>query len=136
VTPFHGGPVSPTTHHWSLSQGQLTPQSEVTFKAYVDAGTPEAPSNIVRATLLNTNGTILRTWSAEQLSKLPKQAFRNDYDYQKIHVGPFGLVGPIGSMATVTLPADPSASLLEKGHYALQLTSVNGRSWTLPLTLP
>lgn len=136
VTPFHGGPVSPTVHHWSLSQGQLTPQGDVTFKAYVDAGTPEAPSNVVRATLSSNDGTALRTWNAEDLARLPKQAFRNDYDYQKIHTGPFGLVGPIGSMATVTLPADTHRAPLTGGSYTLQLTSVNGRSWTLPLTLP
>ncbi|RDS84254.1 TQO small subunit DoxD [Dyella psychrodurans] len=136
VTPFHGGPVSPTAHHWSLSEGQLTQQGAVTFKAYVDAGTPEAPSDVVRATLSGNNGVVEKTWTAEQLAKLPKQAFHNDYDYQKIHTGPFGLVGPIGSMATVTLPADADAATLAPGRYTLQLTSVNGRSWTLPLTLP
>jgi len=136
VTPFHSGPVSPTAHHWSLSQGELTQQGAVTFKAYVDAGTPEASSNVVLASLLSGNGVVQRTWNAEQLAKLPKQAFQNDYDYQKIHAGPFGLVGPIGSMATVTLPADANGSVLESGSYILKLTSVNGRSWTLPLTLP
>lgn len=136
VTPFHGGPVSPTAHHWTLSEGQLTPQGSVTFKAYVDAGTPEAPSNVVRATLLNSDGVVERTWTAEQLSKLPKQAFRNDYDYQKIHAGSYGLVGPIGSMATVTLPGDAAGTELPVGSHVLKLTSVNGRSWTLALTLP
>ncbi|GLQ99312.1 TQO small subunit DoxD [Dyella mobilis] len=136
VTPFHGGPVSPTAHHWLLSQGQLTQQGMVTFKAYVDAGTPEAPSDVVRATLANDHGEIERAWTAEALASLPKQAFRNDYDYQKIHAGPFGLVGPVGSMATVTLPAGSNGMTLVAGHYTLQLTSVNGRSWTLPLSLP
>jgi thiosulfate dehydrogenase [quinone] large subunit len=136
VTPFHSGPVSPTAHHWSLSQGQVTSQGAVTFKAYVDAGTSEAPSDVVRATLSNSDGTLEETWTAEQLAKLPKQAFRNVYDYQKIHTGPFGLVGPIGSMASVTLPAVLNGTTLATGRYTLQLTSVNGRSWTLPLTLP
>jgi len=136
VTPFHGGPVSPTAHHWSLSQGQLTPQGAVTFKAYVDAGTPEAPSDVVRATLSDGSGVVERTWTAGQLAKLPPQAFHNDYDYQKIHAGPFGLVGPIGSMAMVTLPAGASEATLSAGRYTLQLTSVNGRFWKLPLELP
>ncbi|EQD62451.1 terminal quinol oxidase, subunit DoxD, partial [mine drainage metagenome] len=25
VTPFHGGPTSPSKHHWTLSQGSLRP---------------------------------------------------------------------------------------------------------------
>lgn len=136
VTPFHGGPVSPTAHHWALSGGTLTSEGAVTFTAYVDAGTPEAPSDVVRATLLNDAGTVARTWDAESLAKLPKGAFHNDYDYQKIHAGPFGLVGPIGSRATVTLPADAGGPALATGRYTLRLTSVNGRSWTLPMTLP
>lgn len=98
--------------------------------------TPEAPSNIIRATLSNSSGEVKRTWTAEQLSRLPKSAFRNDYDYQKIHPGSYGLVGPIGSMATVTLPADAADATLPAGSYAMKLTSVNGRSWTLALTLP
>lgn len=136
VTPFHGGPVSPTAHHWTLSEGRLTSEGAVTFTAYVDAGTPEAPSDVVRVMLLNDHGGVARIWDAASLAKLPQDAFHNDYAYQKIHAGPFGLVGPIGSMATVTLPADPNGLQLATGGYTLRLTSVNGRSWTLPLTLP
>lgn len=136
VSPFHGGPVSPTAHHWALSEGQLTADGHVRFKAYVDAGTPEAPSDIVRAALTDANGKLIQSWNAAQLSALPKAAFRNDYAYQKIHTGPFGLIGPIGSKATLTLPATQPSLSLASGHYLLQLTSVNGRAWTLPLNLP
>ncbi|MGH8279899.1 MAG: TQO small subunit DoxD [Gammaproteobacteria bacterium] len=135
-TPFHSGPVSPSKHHWSLSQGVLTAQGSVTFKAYVNAGTPAEPSNVVRVTLSTGDGAIIRTWTGEQLAKMAKQAFRNTYDYQKIHAGPFGMVGPVGAMATITLPANTTGAAMKAGRYMLQLTSVNGHSWSLPLALP
>lgn len=136
VTPFHSGPVSPTTHHWSLDRGHLMADGGVGFHAYVDAGTPEAPSNVVQAELRNAQGQSVEHWDAQTLAALPRQAFVNDYDYQKIHTGPFGLVGPIGSKATVTLPPAAPALRLPAGDYVLQLTSVSGHSWKLPLHVP
>src|ERR1700758_4376642 len=54
VTPFHGGPVSPTKHHLTLSQAELLPGGGVRFHVYLDAGTPEAPAHVVAAALLNS----------------------------------------------------------------------------------
>jgi uncharacterized membrane protein YphA (DoxX/SURF4 family) len=134
-TAFHGGPVSPTTHHWALRDGQMTPAGQVSFTAYVDAGTPEAPSNVVRATLSDSTGKLVQTWDTQLLTQLPKQALHNDYDYLKIHTGPFGIVGPTSARATISLPPVQTALQLAAGGYTLQLISVNGRSWKLPLTL-
>src|SRR3979490_621857 len=53
ITPFHGGPVSPTKHHLTLSQAELLPDGSVRFPWYLDAGTPEAPVHVVAAELLN-----------------------------------------------------------------------------------
>jgi thiosulfate dehydrogenase (quinone) len=55
VTPFHGGPVSPTKHHLTLSNARLTPDGSVRFHVDLDAGTPEAPVHVVAADLLDAN---------------------------------------------------------------------------------
>ncbi len=134
VTPFHGGPVSPAKHHWSLSQGQLDADGTVRFHAYVDAGTPAEPSNVLRASLVSAGGQIVEEWDGMLLARTPKAAFKNDFAYQKIHAGKFGLVGPVGSRAMVEFaPTQPNLNL-SPGQYTLQLVSVNGHVWTLPLT--
>src|ERR1700756_181310 len=78
VTPFHGGPVSPTKHHLTLSQAELLPGGGVRFHVYLDAGTPEAPAHVVAAALLNNEKHPVADWNAAQLSELPKTDFPND----------------------------------------------------------
>ena len=134
VTPFHGGPTSPSKHHWTLSQGELKADGAVHFHAYVDAGTPAEPSNVLRASLISDGGQIVEEWDGMLLAHTPKQAFKNDFAYQKIHAGKFGLVGPVGAQAMVELaPTQPDLNLAP-GHYTLHLVSVNGHLWSLPLT--
>ena len=135
LTPFHEGPVSPSTHHWSLSQGILYDNGDVSFRAYVDAGTPAEPSNMVEANLSDANGTVVERWTAAILSKLPKTAIHNDFDYQRFHTGRFGIVGPVGAVATIRLPGVLNGVPLSSGHYALNLVSVNNHVWSLPLAL-
>ncbi len=135
VTPFHGGPVSPSTHHWGLSQGTISANGKVTFHAYVNAGTPAEPSNMVEASLLNNTGKVVESWDSAALAKLPKSAIHNDFKYQKFHTGRFGIVGPVGAMATIELPASPGVMSLPTGKYVLNLVSINGHTWSLPLTL-
>src|SRR5260370_39564353 len=40
VTPFHGGPVSPTQHHFALSNGAVLPERVVRFPIYPPLTTP------------------------------------------------------------------------------------------------
>ncbi len=134
VTPFHGGPVSPSKHHWTLSQGQLSASGTVRFHAYVDAGTPAEPSNVLRASLVSAGGQIVEEWDGMLLARTPKQAFKNDFAYQKIHTGKFGLTGAVGSQAMIELRPVRSDLNLASGSYTLQLVSVNGHVWSLPLT--
>ena len=134
VTPFHGGPVSPSRHHWSLSQGRLAPDGSVRFHAYVDAGTPAEVSNVLRASLVSDGGQIVEEWDGMLLARTPRTAFRNDFAYQQIHAGRFGLVGPVGAQAMVELAPARPALQLPAGRYTLHLVSVNGHLWSLPLT--
>jgi len=131
VTPFHGGPVSPTKHHLSLSQVVVEPDGRVRFHVYLDAGTPEAPAHVVQASLLDAGKAPIARWDTATLSKMPKSDFANDYAYNKFAPGPFGLRAPMGAAATITLPSPVGA---EQGAAYLQLTDVDGRKFLAPVT--
>jgi thiosulfate dehydrogenase [quinone] large subunit len=131
VTPFHGGPVSPTKHHLTLSQAELLPDGGVRFHVYLDAGTPEAPAHVVAAELLNGEKQPVADWNAAQLSKLPKTDFANDYAYNKFEPGPFGIRAQMGAAATVTLPVPASGTIA--GAKYIQLTDVDGRIFSAAL---
>jgi thiosulfate dehydrogenase (quinone) len=133
VTPFHSGPVSPTRHHFALSNGVVLPDGGVRFHIYLDGGTPEAPAHVMQAELIGGDGQALETWNTETLTRLPADAIHNDFAYNKFAAGPYGIVAAMGAMATITLPPEPNARPLAGGDTALRLTDVNGRSFSLKL---
>ncbi|EED9465014.1 quinol oxidase, partial [Salmonella enterica subsp. enterica] len=104
VTPYHHGPVSPTTHHITLTDGKLLPDGRVSVHAYLDAGTPEAPEHIMEAWLKTRSGETLMYWNTTILSALPQDSFRNDYDYNQFATGNYGVQAIVGSAATIILP--------------------------------
>jgi thiosulfate dehydrogenase [quinone] large subunit len=130
ISPFHSGPVSPTKHHLALSQAALLPNGEMRFHVYLDGGTPEAPVHVVAADLLDSADHVVARWDAANLSKLSKASFANDYAYNKFAPGPFGIRGPMGAAATITLPATAGNTADAK---RLQLTDVDGQSFTVAL---
>ncbi len=131
VTPFHGGPVSPTKHHLTLNGAGLLPDGSVRFHVYLDAGTPEAPVHVVAADLLDANNQPLAHYDAAALSALAKAAFANDYAYNKFAPGPFGIRAPMGAAAMVTLP--PPASGATPQAKFIRLTDVDGRAFSATL---
>jgi len=131
LTPFHGGPVSPTKHHLTLSQAELLPDGSVRFHVYLDAGTPEAPAHVVAADLLNGEKHPVADWDAAVLSKLPKTDFANDYAYNKFEPGPYGILAKMGAAATVILPVPASGT--SAGARYIQLTDVDGRTFSATL---
>jgi uncharacterized membrane protein YphA (DoxX/SURF4 family) len=131
VTPFHGGPVSPTKHHLTLSDARLLPDGSVRFHVYLDAGTPEAPVHVVAADLLDANNQPVTQYGTAALSALPKTAFANDYAYNKFLPGPFGIRAPMGAAATVTLPAPASGATAEAR--SVRLTDVDGQTFSAKL---
>ena len=135
LTPFHGGPVSPATHHISLSAGRLRPDGGVTFTAYLDAGTPAVPANVVRADLLGPGGAAIEHWDGAALAGLPASAFANVYVYNRFGPGYAGITAKMGARASITLPPAQSDVHLVPGRYTLVLHSVNGHAFTLALTL-
>jgi thiosulfate dehydrogenase (quinone) len=130
ISPFHGGPVSPTKHHLALSEATLLPNGDVRFHVYLDGGTPEAPVHVVAADLLDSGNHVVARWDAANLSKLPEASFENDYAYNKFGPGPFGIRAPMGAAATVTLPAAAGNIADAK---LLQLTDVDGQTFTVAL---
>jgi thiosulfate dehydrogenase [quinone] large subunit len=131
VTPFHGGPVSPTKHHLTVSDARLLADGAVRFHVYLDAGTPEAPVHVVAADLLDASNQPVAHYDAAALSALPKTAFANDYAYNKFAPGPFGIRASMGAAATATLPAPASGAALQAR--SLRLTDVDGRTFSATL---
>ena len=132
ITPFHGGPVSPAKHHLDLTDGVLLPDGAVRFHAYLDGGTAAAPSNVMSAVLKANDGSVLEQWDGTALSHLPTSAITNEFAYNRLAPGPFGLRAEMGAMATITLPA---ASGTEAGGLRnatiLQLRTVNGNAFNV-----
>jgi thiosulfate dehydrogenase (quinone) len=136
VTPFHGGPVSPGKHHLSLTDGVVLPNGAVRFHAYLDGGTPAAPSNVMTAALKSDNGTVLEQWDGTALSHLPTSAISNEFAYNRFAPGPFGLRAQMGAMATVTLPATSVADIGGvHGAATLELRTVNGNTFNVTVRL-
>lgn len=131
VTPFHGGPVSPTKHHLTLRDATRLPDGSVRVHVYLDAGTPEAPVHVVAADLLDANERPVANYDAASLSALPKAAFANDYAYNKFTPGPFGIRAPMGAAGTITLP--PPASSASPQARFISLTDVDGRTFSATL---
>lgn len=131
---YHAGPVSSTTHHIDLSQGQLNPNGAVSFEAYVDGGTPGEPAFIIRAVLKNSQGKAVETWDGNQLSALPAASLNNEYNYNRFETGYYGLSAPVGSQAIVTLtPVLQHLNLITNQPYALTLYTIDGREWKIVL---
>jgi thiosulfate dehydrogenase [quinone] large subunit len=131
VTPFHGGPVSPTKHHLTLGDARLLPDGAVRFHVSLDAGTPEAPVHVVAAGLLDAHNQLLAHYDAVALSALPKTAFANDYAYNKFAPGPFGIRAAMGAAAMVTLPP-PASGAIRQAKF-VRLTDVDGRTFSATL---
>lgn len=131
ITPFHSGPTSPTVHHLSLDHAFVTQDGTVRFHVYLDAGTPEAPVHVVRASLLDSQHQPIVQWGEKELSALPASAFANDYAYNKFMTGPFGIKAPMGAKATITLPCPQGENCAAAAM--LRLTDVDGKSFIIAL---
>jgi uncharacterized membrane protein YphA (DoxX/SURF4 family) len=134
VTAFHSGPVSAAKHHLALADGAVLPDGSVRFHAYLDGGTPAAPSNILAAALMARDGAVLERWDGTALSRLPPSRIANEFAYNRFAPGPFGLSAKMGAQATITLPGMATAEPDMPGKAAtLRLRTVNGNSFELPV---
>jgi len=133
LTPFHEAPVSPSAHHISLSDGQLSSDGAVRVTAYLDAGTPEEPATIVRIDLTTDANQAVETWDSAALAALPKSAYINDYRYNQFGPGYAGITGKMGARATILLPPARPGLSISGGEYSLTMHSVNGHAFNTRL---
>lgn len=133
VTPFHSGRVSPTSHHLTLSDASLLPDGNVRFRAYLDGGTADIPAHIMKAELLGRQGQALAAWNSEALSRLPADAFRNEFSYNTFKAGPYGIVAGMGAKAVITLPPVPGTALAPGEAATLAVSNVDGVSFSVKL---
>jgi thiosulfate dehydrogenase [quinone] large subunit len=127
VTAYHGGPVSPTIFHVTLSDAVLTPQA-LRFHAYLDAGSGDNHAHILEASLLGADGSVLEHWDMQALSHLPAEALHNTYPYNKFTTGPYGLAVGMGAKAVIELPI--SHAIPTQAGMILRVTTVDGDSFS------
>lgn len=130
---FHHGPVSPSHHALSLSAATLRPDGSLSVRAYVSAGTPAVPAHIIAVTVEDLAGRSVERWGGRDLSHLPKEAFVNDYPYNRFAPGVYGLKAPVGSVATLHLPGRQN---LDAGQYKVVFQDIDGRVFEALTTLP
>jgi hypothetical protein len=110
----------------------VLPNGAVRFHAYLDGGTPAAPSNVMIAALKSVDGTVLEQWDGSALSRLPTSSIANEFNYNRFAPGPFGLHAQVGAMATITPPATSAAkSDGIRGAATLELRTVNGTTFNV-----
>jgi thiosulfate dehydrogenase [quinone] large subunit len=95
--------VSAARHNLALANGSVLPDGSVRFHAYLNGGTPAAPSNIMAATLLNQDGSVLEQWDGTALSHLPPSAIARLFGYKSCASSSFGRRAEIGGRAGSTL---------------------------------
>jgi thiosulfate dehydrogenase [quinone] large subunit len=133
VTAFHAAPVSPSEHHFSLSDGTLSGDGAVRVTAYLDGGTPETPANIVRIDLVTSDNHFTETWNSSTLAALPKSIYSNDYRYNQFGPGYSGITAKMGARATISLPPVSAGVTIGDDQYTLTMHSVDGRAFSLAL---
>ncbi len=125
--PFHGGPVSPAKHHIGLSKGSVTARGRVKVLAYLNGGTPAAPSHVVKVSVVGPHG-LVEAWRGKGLAKAAKGHIRNIYRYNKFVPGLYGLKSKVGAKAWITLtPKKPLH--LKAGTYKILFESINGKTF-------
>ena len=127
VTPFHSGPVSPSKPHYTLSDATLDPQGSVRVHLYLDGGTPAVPSHLMKAELVDGGGAVVESWDATALSTLPEAAIRNDFTFNRVKPGPYGLVSEVGAEASIALPGRRAVPV--SPGLTLRVTDVEGKTF-------
>lgn len=133
-TPFHGGPVSPSKHHISLSHGTLTKTGAIKVLAYLDAGTPAAPSHVIKVAVQGPAG-IVEQWAGPALENAVRGRIHNLYAYNKFAPGLYGLEAKVGAKAWINLPGIAKKPLVA-GHYEIIFENINGRQFKVAASAP
>jgi hypothetical protein len=87
----------------------------------------------MKADLLGGQGQTLATWNTEALSRLPADAFCNEFSDNAFKAGPYGIVAAMGAKAVITLPPVPGTSLAAGEPATLTIGNVDGASFSVKL---
>lgn len=126
LTPYHKGPVSPSKHQAKLESATLTPSGALQVKTYISGGTEAVPAFIVHIALRDSQDKIVEQWGGQMLSALPKSAIQNEFPYNRIQSGIYGLKGEVGARAWLRLPPTSPALRLAPGTYTVIFQSIEG----------
>lgn len=124
---YHSGPVSSYIYHLNLTEGSVDRAGRVQFNLYVDAGPSAAPIYIIRIELVNSTNKIIEEWARTDLSSTSNSIIQNNFLYNQIKVGPYGIIAPVSARANIKLfPSVAGLNLLEDS-YQLQIYTVDGK---------
>lgn len=136
---FYGGVVG-TLHnlskspHLTISQVVLQENGGLSFTLYRDGGPDTYGAFIVRVTVEDNTGNTVEVIDSSNLARLQAGAIKNDYPV-KVHVGPYGLVVPLGGRAQVYFKAT-SPTHLPAGHYRVIVEDVSGAIFSAEVVRP
>jgi len=131
VTPLHSR-VNFHKHDIALTHAAISPDGEVTFAAYVDAGPDTGGAYIVAAKLLDASGATVVQWDGAALAAIPDGEIRNAYPYawaSKFKTERIGFSGQTGARAVITLPAQSGAHIAPGQIYMPVLEAIDGAKW-------
>jgi uncharacterized membrane protein YphA (DoxX/SURF4 family) len=129
LTPFHEGPTNPSKHHFSLTPPKIMSDGSLSFHLSLDGGTPEAPAHVMEVVLQDFNGKPIETWNSDQLAHLREKAIHNDFSYNQIKAGRYGLSAEMGASATIYLPTE-AGNVPGAGPFKVVVTDIEGKSFS------
>lgn len=129
LTPYHSGPVSTGEHHIRISNAWLEKNGSLSFTAYVNSGTPGMPAYIIRIELVDHSGKEIKAWTGKELSLLSLQYIKNQYAYNRITTGPYGLIAPLSAAAEIQLPLNKINKTAYASPYQVRIFTISGKSF-------
>ncbi len=125
---LHNDSKSP---HFALSNAQISSTGSVHLTLYRDGGPDTYGAFVTTIRVRNASNEIVENFDPVALKALPPGSVNNEFAL-KVHPGPYGLVAPLGSKATLDLiPSAPKT--LPQGAYNLEVEDVSGLKWFAPL---
>lgn len=143
IGPFHGGPVSPSRHHLTLTQGQVSQAGQLAFHVYLDGGSADVPGHIIKINVKDAQGKVLESYNGKMLAALPRSAFVNDYRYNQFEPGLVSIQAEVGAKAQLTLPPAvqldsglPPAVLSPGQRVTIEAVTIDAKKFsTAPITV-
>ena len=130
---YHAGPVSPSRHHYSVTNASVSEDGSVSFTIDMDGGTSGVSGHIMAVALSDTtSASPLASWDMQALSRLDAADIVNTYEYNQFKSARFGLAADVGAEAVIKLPPAGVAHP-DSGFLRLSVTDVAGNEFSAPV---